>query len=379
MFVYDKKIAYLYYKKREETIKNAGHIKVTYRANSIHIEMYIRDMPKIINGLFDIKGLGEIVFEDMISIEGGQAVYKKTLPVDKDRKKEDLYGLQVKLGEEESLEAIWFTPKIYEAVENPVSMEEEKKQEKERTLEEEGKQEKQEKTAQDQKEKWEKETAQDEEEKQEKTAQGVEEKQEKAAQDKEGKWEKETAQEEKKQEKTVQGVEKKQEKAAQKEETEQGKKKEKKEAGEKGETSQRGKREFIPEFIKAAEKMTFSIPSENYEDKWKELCKRHEIVHPFGNEEEYISIEPKDFIIFPEKYQHLANNSFLLHGYYNYRHIILGKKKEVGKNIYFLGVPGVYYEREKMVAIMFGFEGFECGEKKPSNGGFGYYMRRVEI
>ena len=125
--------------------------------------------------------------------------------------------------------------------------------------------------------------------------------------------------------------------------------------------------------------LTFSVPVETYEDKWNELCKKYEVIHPFGNREEYLSLSPKDFIIFPEKYQHLVNNSFLLHGYYNYRHVILGKKEEGGKNIYYLGVPGVYYEREKMVAIMFGFEGFECGEKRAIAGGFGYYMRRVEL
>lgn len=125
--------------------------------------------------------------------------------------------------------------------------------------------------------------------------------------------------------------------------------------------------------------LTFSVPLEMYEDKWKELCKKYDTVYPFGNGEAYISISPKDFIIFPEKYQNLVNNSFLLHGYYNYQHIILGKKEEGSKNVYYLGVPGVYYEREKMVAIMFGFEGFECGDKRASNGGFGYYMRRVEL
>lgn len=131
--------------------------------------------------------------------------------------------------------------------------------------------------------------------------------------------------------------------------------------------------------VKLSEMLTFSVPTEVYEDKWNELCKRFATVHPFGNQEEYISISPKDFIIFPEKYQNLVNNSFLLHGYYNYQHIILGKKEEGGKAVYYLGVPGVYYEREKMVAIMFGFEGFECGDKRANNGGFGYYMRRVEL
>ena len=98
----------------------------------------------------------------------------------------------------------------------------------------------------------------------------------------------------------------------------------------------------------------------------------------------------------------MANNSFLLHGFYNYRHIILGrepleeadgdgtakgaekekanqgKKREKYGNFY-LGVPGVYYEREKMVALMFGFEAFECCGGRAEPGKFGYYLRRVKI
>ena len=46
---------------------------------------------------------------------------------------------------------------------------------------------------------------------------------------------------------------------------------------------------------------------------------------------------------------------------------------------FFLGVPGVYYEREKMVALMFGFEAFECCGGKAEPGKFGYYLRRVRI
>lgn len=42
------------------------------------------------------------------------------------------------------------------------------------------------------------------------------------------------------------------------------------------------------------------------------------------------------------------------------------------------GFQEVFYEREKMVAIMFGFEGFET-EGKVEDGKFGYYMRKVEI
>lgn len=114
------------------------------------------------------------------------------------------------------------------------------------------------------------------------------------------------------------------------------------------------------------------------DDKWKQLCQMYPVVHPYEDEREYISIQPKDFVVMTGDYQHLANNSFLLHGFYNYRHIVLGQEPGKEGNFY-LGVPGVYYEREKMVALMFGFEAFECCGGRAEPGKFGYYLRKVKI
>lgn len=117
------------------------------------------------------------------------------------------------------------------------------------------------------------------------------------------------------------------------------------------------------------------------DDKWEQLLRCYKKVHPFGDERVFLSIEPKDFIILQAPYQRLVNNSFLLHGFYNYRHMILGPDKEIGDGdgiCFYLGVPGTYFEREKMVAIMFGFEGFEC-DGAVEVGKFGYYMRKVEL
>lgn len=116
-------------------------------------------------------------------------------------------------------------------------------------------------------------------------------------------------------------------------------------------------------------------------DKWEQLKSQYGTVHPFGDEREFISIEPKDFVVLREAYQRLVNNSFLLHGFYNYRHLILGKDYQLGTGggaCFYLGVPGVFFEREKMVAVMFGFEGFESAGPVEV-GKFGYYLRRVEI
>ncbi len=111
------------------------------------------------------------------------------------------------------------------------------------------------------------------------------------------------------------------------------------------------------------------------EDKWEQILDTFDNIHPYGDGRAYVKLEPKDFIILSGKYQHLVNNSFLLHGFYNYRHVILGKEGEV----YYLGVPGVFYEREKMVALMFGFEAFECESGESKAGEFGYYLRKVEL
>lgn len=111
-------------------------------------------------------------------------------------------------------------------------------------------------------------------------------------------------------------------------------------------------------------------------DKWDQLKQLYSVVHPYEDDRQYIAIQPKDFVIMTGDYQHLANNSFLLHGFYNYRHIVLGRERD---GSFYLGVPGVYYEREKMVALMFGFEAFECTGGNAEAGKFGYYLRKVKI
>lgn len=69
-----------------------------------------------------------------------------------------------------------------------------------------------------------------------------------------------------------------------------------------------------------------------------------------------------------------VHNSFLLHGYYNYGHVVIDESGEEPR----LGVPGNYYEREQMVAEMFGFPVFEAAreEEKITNGTFGYFYTK---
>ena len=78
----------------------------------------------------------------------------------------------------------------------------------------------------------------------------------------------------------------------------------------------------------------------------------------------------------------LANNSFLLHGCYNYHHLMLIQE---GDELW-LGIPGIYHSREAKAAEAFGFPRFiTSGEldtelsayEKEEGEEFGYWCRRV--
>lgn len=122
-----------------------------------------------------------------------------------------------------------------------------------------------------------------------------------------------------------------------------------------------------------------SMPATLHEKKWRQLSEIYPHIAPFRDQRDYLSIGPGDFVILPEKYYRLINNSFLLHGFYNYGHMILARTMKRGEETYYIGVPGNFYEKERQVAIMFGFESFECRQEPTTDGDFGYYMIRVEL
>ncbi len=115
------------------------------------------------------------------------------------------------------------------------------------------------------------------------------------------------------------------------------------------------------------------------ENKWLQLCAIYPHINPFQDQREYLSIGPEDFVLLSEDSFRAASNSFMLHGYYNYRHLILAREERRGEIVYYVGVPGNYYDREKQVAVMFGFESFECAQEPAQSSDFGYYMMRVQL
>lgn len=97
----------------------------------------------------------------------------------------------------------------------------------------------------------------------------------------------------------------------------------------------------------------------------------------------YEKIQRKDLVRLPRREWKLANNNFLLHGFYNYHHLLW---IEEGDELY-IGVPGVNHAREVQAARAFGFIQFrkmENGEielseeEKNPREDFGYFCRRIE-
>ena len=111
---------------------------------------------------------------------------------------------------------------------------------------------------------------------------------------------------------------------------------------------------------------------------WDRLASTHVKMRPFGTQTEYYRMALEDIYLLKEECHILRNNQFLLHGYYNYKHLILGPANGQ-KSAFFIGVPGNFYKQEVNAARMFGFEYFENGGNKVEVGDFGYYMKKVKL
>lgn len=116
---------------------------------------------------------------------------------------------------------------------------------------------------------------------------------------------------------------------------------------------------------------------------WENLRRDHTKILDFDYEKgcEILTIKPQDIGLLPREIWVYGNNSFLLHGYYNYRYLILAKLfNPEGIPRYLLGVPGHYYSNERYMASMFGFPNFVLSKNQPmEDGRFGYWYTDVKI
>ncbi len=114
---------------------------------------------------------------------------------------------------------------------------------------------------------------------------------------------------------------------------------------------------------------------------WQMMLESYPVLMPFEGEEEIccIRIELKELRLLPRRYWYLGNNSFLLHGFFNYRYLILGQMEVQGMKRWFLGVPGVFQNQEKVMAAIFGFPEFKAEKaSKQKTNQFGYWYRFMD-
>ncbi|MCA5010460.1 hypothetical protein HP393_18455, partial [Clostridioides difficile] len=116
---------------------------------------------------------------------------------------------------------------------------------------------------------------------------------------------------------------------------------------------------------------------------WEKLKREHTRILAFDYEDgcEILTIKPQDIGVLPRDTWVYGNNSFLLHGYYNYRYLILAKLLNPnGMPRYLLGIPGHYYSNERYMASMFGFPNFVLSKEQPmEDGRFGFWYTDVNL
>lgn len=115
--------------------------------------------------------------------------------------------------------------------------------------------------------------------------------------------------------------------------------------------------------------------------KWKFMLENYPVMTPFEGDEGILCIrmELKDLRLLPKRYWYLGNNSFLLHGFFNYRYIILGAMQQKKQKRWFLGVPGVFQSQEKVMAAIFGFPEYKSEKmSEQKTGQFGYWYRFLD-
>ncbi len=123
--------------------------------------------------------------------------------------------------------------------------------------------------------------------------------------------------------------------------------------------------------------------SKSEKEIWEMLQSRYPKILAFDYDGgcEILTLKPQDIGLLPRENWIYGSNSFLLHGYYYYRYLILARLNQPGgKARYLLGVPGHYVSNEKYMASMFGFSDFVLSKQQPpKDSRFGYWYTDIKL
>ena len=127
-------------------------------------------------------------------------------------------------------------------------------------------------------------------------------------------------------------------------------------------------------------KNTNAKPVEPPSPRWDFIMENFPSIAPFPTEDsfQWVRLDLKDLRLLPKPYWYLGNNSFLLHGFFNYHHLLLGRKKDTQTAQWSLGIPGVFQNPERVMATIFGFPEFRSvSESDTKTNQFGYWLRSL--
>ena len=114
-------------------------------------------------------------------------------------------------------------------------------------------------------------------------------------------------------------------------------------------------------------------------DSLKRIMPRKRVLSEEGWE--VLQIQLQDLGRLPRENWPYGNNSFVLHGYYQYRYLILARRMREQKTPgdarwqYIVGVPGIFKPQEKFMAAMFGLPEFKRADSREE--GFGFWCGNV--
>ncbi len=145
----------------------------------------------------------------------------------------------------------------------------------------------------------------------------------------------------------------------------------------------------VDKTIKSTNRENQAMYDNRRKNKWRrfeehpkafKIYNKYPKMYPFEDNEVAwcVRIEPQDIGALPMENWALGNNSFLLHGFYCYSHLIFARINDKNGIQYILGVPGIYHNREKFMAKMFGFDFFKSIKRKElKTGEFGYWYTPI--
>lgn len=116
-------------------------------------------------------------------------------------------------------------------------------------------------------------------------------------------------------------------------------------------------------------------------EQWSYLTRHFPVAQYMDGEARICSVRlnSRDLSRIPRDKWGLGNNSFLFHGFYQYQHLLLLRAQQGEAVQYCVGVPGVYNEKEQMMASLFGFQEFKVlNGPAAREDGFGYWCRVLD-